>query len=333
MNVAHPRPTPVQWMGAFAYTPDSARVRSGDRHAEDRVPLSDADALPTRFHFVSGVPNPGRDPVRGGDGSEAYVSDPCLTARVPATRKRQSGGRERPSLSLASITDGLSATQGPFSRRTRSRTRCSSTNGGSGHGRGLGPSHAPAPSTPTRPRSRRVVLDAVEIVRKERSGDRMADPERPTESARKTASSHYPSPPASCARRDVTVHEGHASAHVPHPNTAEREEHVSSERLPLTTSKYFARASTRSVLENFSVLTPPSSPMLSIPVYIDSSDFEYPPLDVSFDEPMEDAVNESIPTWYNNPRLFDDLMIMLRRLKPILVQGAWCRLHYCFSHE
>jgi hypothetical protein len=168
-------------------------------------------------------------------------------------------------------------------------------------------------------------------------GDGMADPRRcPTESACKTASSHHTSPPASRARRDVAVHDGHASAHVPHPNTAEHEERVSPEQtLPLKTSKYFARASTRSVLEDFPVLTPLGSPMLSIPIYIESSDFEYPPLDVSFDEPVEGAVNEPrhIPTWYNSPSLFDDLMIMLRRLKPILVQGAWCRLHYCFSHE
>ena len=323
MSVASPSATPsrvyaafpVQWMRAFAYTPDSDR--SGHRHSaiiEDDMPLSDKDALPTRFHSRGGVPNSGRDPVRGGDGPEGYVSDPCLT--VPAKRKRKRGSREGPSLSLADITDGLSgsATRGSSSRKTRSRMP---TNGGSRHKRGLGPSHAPAPSTPSRPRPRRVVLDAVEIVRKERSGDRIADPRTvragcPTESARKTASSHYPSPPASCARRD----------------TAEREERISPDlMLPLKTSKYFTRASappTRFVLENLPARTSPSSPMLTIPPYIESSDFEYPPPDVSFDEPVEDAVNESrhIPTWYNSPGPFDDLMIMLRRLKPILVQGA-----------
>ena len=368
MNVTSPTTTPsravhvespVQWMRAFDYTPDShsARARSSDRHPElaeedrRRVALSDEDALPTRFHSCAAVtvnhrvPNPGRDPMRGGDldDSEACVSDPCLT--VPAKRKRQSGGRGGLSSdSLASITDGVSVMLGsPSSRKTRSRTRCTFTSGGSGHGRGLGPSRAPLPST--RPRSRRVVLDAVEIVRKGRPHwDRMADlgtvrAGYPTDSARKMASSHYPSPPASRAPRDVAVRDSHSSAHAPHANTAEREERASPEpTLPLKTSKYFAPApapTTRSVPENFPAPTPHSSPMLTIPVYIESSDFEYPPLDISFDEPVEDLVNESghIPTWYDSPSLFDDLMIMLRRLKPILVQGGLVRLHYCFRHE
>ena len=102
----------------------------------------------------------------------------------------------------------------------------------------------------------------------------------------------------------------------------EREGHTSPEQtLPLKTSKYFARASVSPTRAIPPVLTPPSSPMLTIPVYIESSDFEYPPLDGSVDEPAEGTVDEP-PSWDNSPGLFDDLMIMLRRLKPILVQGG-----------
>ncbi|KAF8141858.1 DNA glycosylase [Boletus edulis] len=158
--------------------------------------------------------------------------------------------------------------------------------------------------TPSRPRSRRIVLDAVEIVRRKKvrgpTGDsRTAHAGCPTDRACNTPSSHYPSPPASSAG---------PSTHIVHPITETQEE------------RYFVRASAGqadSVLGNVAVLTPPSSPVLTIPVYIESSDFEHPPLD---NEPLEGTLDELRRTWYDNPGLFDDLMIMLRRLKPILVQ-------------
>ncbi|KAG8220790.1 hypothetical protein J3R82DRAFT_2225 [Butyriboletus roseoflavus] len=327
--------SPVQWMRAFAYTPDSARVRrNGDQHplmafdSEDRWPRSEADALPTQFHprawsweVVSGVLNPGCDPVSLRDPSDAYVSDPPFT--VPAKRKWL--GRDRETLSSPSTPDGLTQRR---TRNTRSRTRCMSAMGGVEHEQDPSPSHTPASP------SCRVVLDAVEIIRKkQRSQNRIADPGTvlagyPTESAHKKASSHCPSPPISRADRDVAVHDGNPNPHILHTDTVECQDwHDPELTLPLKTSKYFAQVwattPTCPVPEHFPALTPPSSPMITIPVYIESSDFEYPTLDVSFDEPVEGTVEESsILTWYNNPGLFDDLMIMLRRLKPILVQES-----------
>ncbi|KAH0836505.1 hypothetical protein J3R83DRAFT_8143 [Lanmaoa asiatica] len=315
--------SPVQWMRTFAYTPDSARIQNGYRHpelalvaVENRVPRSEDDALPTHFHSHSRIQS-----RAVGGGSDAYDSDPSLT--VPAKRKRRSRGRED-----LSATDGWS-TQGR-TRKTRRRTRCTSTSGHTSGG--ASHSHVPAPLTPC-PQSRRVVLDAVEIVSKKRSRGRSlkADP-RPvraecptTESPRKKASSHYPSPPISRADRDVVVRDGNSSPHILRPDVVEREERASPEPTsPMKTSKYFARVSapsTCSVPEHFPVPTPPSSPVLTIPVHIESSDFEYPPRDVSFDESTMDE-SRRITRWYNSPGLFDDLMIMLRRLKPILVQES-----------
>jgi len=323
--------SPVQWLRAFAYTPDSARVRKGSQRPESgvehRMSLrdEDSDALPTRFDSC-GVVGGARGAVR--DSSEASVSDACFM--VPRKRKRQSGGRE--ALSSASISDGLSATHGLSSQLRTGKTRCASPSRGSGRGE----IHAPAPS---RAGSRRVVLDAVEIVSKKGSRARMADPTTVRGGARKTVSSHYPSPPVTRAPRDVAVHDSHSSAPVPHPNTEAGKERADPEpTLPFKTSKYFARLSpplTGSVSERPPVLTPPSSPMLTIPVYLESSDFEYPPLDDSFVEPAEGIVDQSrrVPTRYDSPGLFDDLMIMLRRLKPILVQGGWFRPYYYLSHE
>ncbi|KAG6374814.1 DNA glycosylase [Boletus reticuloceps] len=214
--------------------------------------------------------------------------------------------------------DGLSATRASSTQRRMKKTRLLS--GGS-----EGPSCVS--DTPSRPRSRRIVLDAVEIVRRKKvrgpTGDsRTAHAGCPTDRACNTPSSYYPSPPASSGPRDVQV--AGPSTHIVHPITETQEERVSPEAtLPLTTSKYFVRASAGqadSVSGNFVVLTPPSSPVLTIPVYIESSDFEHPLLDSSSNEPLECTLDESRRTWYDNPELFDDLMIMLRRLKPILVQ-------------
>lgn len=326
--------SPVQWLRAFAYTPDSARVRNGSQCPESAIKSlrdEDSDTLPTQFDsrgVVGGAPKPGRGAVR--DGSEVSISDPCFM--VPKKRKRKSGSREALS---ANTSDSLSAIHGSFSQlrmgKTRSLTRCASPGRGSGHGE----LHAPAPP---RAGSRRVVLDAVEIVSKKRSRARMADQTTVRGEYPSRRSSHYPSPPVSRAAKDVAVHGSHSSAHVPHPNTVAGKGRADPEpMLPFKTSKYFARPSpplTRSVSERLPVLTPPSSPMLTIPVYPESSDFEYLPLDDSFIEPMESTVNQSrrVPTWYDSPGLFDDLMIMLRRLKPILIQGGWFRLHYYLSH-
>ena len=201
---------------------------------------------------------------------------------------------------MAVINGGLCLSGSPSqwcAKKTRSRMSQS---------RGSGSPHAP------RPRYRRVVLDAVEIVSKKRSRGRMADP----------TPSHYPSPPVSRAPRAVAVHDSPPGSPMPLPHTMEPEDHTSPEpTLPLKTSKYFARASVSPTRVIPPILTPPSSPMLTIPVYIESSDFEYPPLDGSVDEPAEGTVDES-PSWDHSPGLFDDLMIMLRRLKPILVQGG-----------
>ena len=332
--------SPVQWMRAFAYTPDSALVqKNGDKHplatidSEDRMPRSDDDALPTRFHprarsrgAVSGVLNLGRGSVSLGDRSDTNVSDPSLS--VPA--KRLDRDRDAPSSSTSSMPDCLTRR-----RTTKTRMRCRSAMGGSEHDQDPSPSHAPAP------RSGRVVLDVVEGISKKRLQNRTADlgtvrAGYPTESAHEKASSYYPSPPVSRADRDVSMHD-EPSPHILYPDTVECEGCLSPEpALPLKTSKYFAHASappTSPVPKHFSVLTPPSAPMITIPVYIESSDFEYLPLDVSFDEPVEGTVDESsTPTWFNNPGLFDDLMIMLRRLKPILVQGGF-RLYYYIGYE
>lgn len=332
--------SPVQWMHAFAYTPDpEARVRKTDYHyqhpelvavdSEDRISRREDDVLPTRFYLrVAGskITILDREPVplvlTGDDGSDAYVSG-FLT--VPVKRKRS--GRDGEAQSC-SFLDGLTQRH---TRKTRSRTRCTSATGRNRHDQGPSPSHEPP-----RPRSCRVVLDAVEIVSKKRSRGSTVDQRIvragcPIESAHMKASSHYPSPPVSRADRDVAVHDSHSGFHISHPVTVEHEGCSGSEpALPSKTSRYFARArapSTGSLQKHFPVLTPPTSPTLTIPVYIESSDPEYPPLDFSSDETVGATVDESsIPTWYNNPGLFDDLMIMLRRLKPILVQGGWFRV-------
>jgi len=51
-------------------------------------------------------------------------------------------------------------------------------------------------------------------------------------------------------------------------------------------------------------------------------DVQYPPLNLPFNGVAEHGLDESTraPTWYNIPGLYDDLMLMLRRLKPILIQ-------------
>lgn len=168
------------------------------------------------------------------------------------------------------------------------------------------PSRSSAPSTRRRPR--RVVLDAVEIglVR-----------------ARSLSSSHYPSPPISRAYSDVILRDSSSYATRPPTERDESTSPESSATLCVKTSKYFDRASPLdSTPQNLPVLTL-ISPIIT-PIYIESSDFEYSPLDLPFSEAVEHALDKSTgtPTWYNSPGLFDDLMSMLRRLKPILIQGG-----------
>ena len=317
--------SPGRWIyGAFTSTPDSTRTRNGSRHIlamDHNVSMSSGteDVLPIRFNRrCSGSPDLGCDPLPG-DSSMGHASDPRLALMVPVKRKRKNRGGE--TLSLAGTGDGVAVIPGssPELRtgKKRSRTRGTPATGGSDYNQDL----PHLPTSPTRSRSRRVVFDAVEIVSKKRPGRRVVNSRTarngcPTEDARCFPSSHYPSPPVSRAR-DVRGGNPH---HIIEP------EYASSEPpLPLKTSTYFSHVSatpTQSVPESIPVLTPPSSPIPAIPVQIESSDFD-PPLDVSFDKPVEDLVDKPRYTssWYNNPRLFDDLMIMLRRLKPILVQG------------
>ena len=328
--------SPVQWLRSFAYTPSPARAinRTNDyRNLEFAVDHcvcpSDADALPTLSHSRRAVRNPSRGTVRDCDTSEGGASP----SMVPRKRRRSSVCRE---LALGVSSASISPNPGPsttwHTRTRRPRTRYTSPSRPDGSACGYHDGQGPARSHATRTRSR-VVLDAVEIVSKKRPlRDRMADSRtRPAESAREEASSHYPSPPVSRAPRCVELHNNQPSADISHPHTVARDDRAGPETaLPLKPSKYFAHVAgqRRSVPETIPVLTPPSSPVLTIPVYIESSDFEYPLLDGSFDEPLESTIDESrhIPRiWYNNPSLFDDLMIVLRRLKPILVQGRW----YC----
>ena len=284
--------------------------------------------MPTQFHSrdrfraVSGGLHPGCDQV----SADGYVAEPLLM--VSAKHKRRSRGRE--ALSLVSTTDRLSPTHRSSTQRrtgkTRSRTRGTSTMEGSDHNHDQGPSPFHLLVSPTRPC---MVLDAVEIVSKQRSHDHMANLRAvcdgcSTENAHEPTS-HCLSPPVSCAPKDTV--DDNSSRPIMEP-----EERASPDpTLPSKTSKYFACVSTpqtRSVPGRIPVLTPTSSPIPTIPVYIESSDFEYPPLDISLDEPVEDPEGEPgyISSWHNNPALFDDLMIMLRRLKPILVQGVWSSL-------
>ena len=328
--------SPVQWLRSFAYTPSPARAinRTNDyRNLEFAVDHcvcpSDVDALPTLSHSRRAVRNPSRGTVRDCDTSEGGAS-PSI---VPRKRRRSSGCREALGVSSASILANPGPSMTRHTRKRRPRTRYTSPSRLDGSARGHRDGQGPALSHATRTRSR-VVLDAVEIVSKKRPlRDRMADSRtRPAESAREEASLHYPSPPVSRASRCVALHNSQPSADISHPRIMARDDRAGPETaLPLKTSKYFARVAGqgRSVPETIPVLTPPSSPVLTIPVYIESSDFEYPPLDGLSDEPLEGPMDESrhIPRiWYNNSSLFDDLIVILRRLKPILVQGRW----YCY---
>lgn len=304
--------SPVQWMRVFAHTPESARVQSGDRHCvtaeEHYVPWSDEDALPTQCHRE--------------DDSDSESETHVHPLTVPAKRKRQSRGGEAPNSLSSGFLDCLSLTPVPSPRRhlkkMRSRARCTSPSEGNRHAykQGSGPPHMPTLSA--RPRSRRAALDAVEIVSKKQSRGHTTDRwSCPTDTSRKIASSYYPSPPTrSRSPRESAAHVYTPGAPISHPNTVEHDGRASSESTsPFKTSKYFAPASAspmRPLEGHFSILTLPNSPMLTIPAHNESFDFEYPLLDESM----------HIPTWYNNASPFDDLMIMLRRLKPILVQGG-----------
>lgn len=316
-----------RWLHAFVYTPDSTCMRTNSPHhpAGDNVPNSNEDVLPTQFHSrsqtqaVSGGPQPGCDPVQG-NSPEGYVSMPALTA--PARRKRRSMGGEVLSSASGNTADTHTLTPGPPTQRCTGkicpRTQITSAVGGSDQG--VSSSHSLA--SPTHPQPRRMVLEAVEIISKRRvRGHLRTDCDGcPTQSVRDSPFSYYPTPPVSRAPKDVM----HKNSSRP---IMESEGCVSRDlTLPLKTSKYFACISTpqtRPVSKCSAVLTPPNSPILTVPVYIESSDFEYPSLDTSLDEPVKEPVDKpSLSSWHSNSGLFDDLMIMLRRLKPILVQGV-----------
>ncbi|KAG9312874.1 hypothetical protein JVU11DRAFT_6307 [Chiua virens] len=284
---------PIQWIPAFAYTPDSISARSTsylDQTVDDPEGVED-DALPTQFQprTIGGTFHPSLDAV-SGEGSDAYsISDPALM--VPAKRKRRSRGK--------GISPSVSNVDTPCEQVSHLLS--------SALERMLAIRALVFPIPLPCPRSRRFMLDAVEIVNKRsQSGRRRTVHARSTESARMSASSHYPSPPLSCGREITTIHD--STSLVVHQIT----EHASPSQLtPLKVSKYFPRTSasaTRPKLDNVPVLTLPSSPISIIP---ESSGLEYLPPTVQLGKPAG-----------NNSGLFDDLMIMLRRLKPILIQGV-----------
>ncbi|KIJ59078.1 hypothetical protein HYDPIDRAFT_118831 [Hydnomerulius pinastri MD-312] len=116
-----------------------------------------------------------------------------------------------------------------------------------------------------------------------------------------------------------------------------RASHILHQTVPLRTSKYFTRRCTTPTGSNpFSlpttnpVLTSPSSPILNVPVYIESSDFEYAESNFSRDDSdgediqgeLEHVLPQAALSWDMFPGLFDDFMIMLKRLKPILIQES-----------
>ncbi|KIJ59072.1 hypothetical protein HYDPIDRAFT_44169 [Hydnomerulius pinastri MD-312] len=115
----------------------------------------------------------------------------------------------------------------------------------------------------------------------------------------------------------------------------ERASHNLHQTVQLRTSKYFTRrcttptSSTRvSLPATNPVLTSPSSPILKVPVYIESSDFEYAEPNFSRDDSDgEDIQGELVLpqaalSWDTPLGLFDDFMIMPKRLKPILIQES-----------
>ena len=300
--VATPGPSatlsPVGWMRTFAFTPDtdsSTRLQNDPQHpaADDNE-----DALPTRFRprtrsrAASGGPHQICDFVDlSGEGNGSTV---------PAKRKRRRRGSEV----LLSTADGFSVIHGSSTNKTLSRTWDASAMGENDSNHDKGPVPSRLRASLTCPRSGRVVLDAVEIINRKRSRPRTA------KSACLT-SSHYPSPPAS-----------HASKHVisSHSITNPEKRPSLDPALPLKPSKYFTPTSTlptQSMPEYIPVATPPRSPTLTIPTYIKSSDSKYPPLGASLDKRENNSSDE--PGCHNNPGLFNDLMVMLMRLKPILV--------------
>ncbi|KAF9220008.1 DNA glycosylase [Gyrodon lividus] len=358
---AAPRPvTPVisQWLRSFAYTPEPKA-----RAPISGIPVHQTQPLPRQSATIAPLTVPAKR-----KRAKSVDDDGVLPVIQKKARK---GSRKDTSQTGAHVSFGSAqnpATEARYSAPRSRHSKKSRTAACADH-------VAAAESHPVRRRSRRTVLDAVEIVRRvgargyvaslANEGDEETGKiELQAESspgALSTRPIDYHTPPVSSKREraEASMHTTVSNSPVelfpkcyrrdgsditcpalgsssPRPATLEFASLSPGVEpvLPLKTSKYFARYSTvqtTTVAPSASANNPvstPSSPILTIPVYIETSDFEYAPLEFSCDGSdagdAEDATGRGLSplSWHMYPGLFGDLMIMLGRLKPILIQES-----------